>query len=68
MLERVIRGIAGVFVTVSLFLGYFVHPAWFVLTAFVGLNLLQAAFTQWCLMEDILRATIFRNDAEVSRG
>lgn len=53
-IERVIRGIAGTFVTVSLVLGYFVSPYWFLFTLFVGLNLFQSAFTQWCLAEQIL--------------
>jgi len=61
MLERTIRAIAGVFVLASLAHGYFHNPAWYLFTAFVGLNLLQSAFTKWCLMEDILRATIFQN-------
>lgn len=60
MLERTIRAIAGTFVLVSLALGYFVHPGWYLFTAFVGVNLLQSAFTGWCLMEDILKATVFR--------
>jgi hypothetical protein len=34
-----------------------VSPWWFLFTAFVGLNLLQSAFSGWCLMEDILRWT-----------
>jgi hypothetical protein len=49
-----IRLVAGTFVLGSLALGYFVHPAWFLFTAFVGLNLIQSAFTRWCLMERIL--------------
>lgn len=49
-----IRAIAGTFVLVSLALGYWVNPAWFLFTAFVGANLLQSAFTRWCLMEKIL--------------
>jgi len=49
-----IRLIAGTFVLVSLSLGYWVHPGWFLFTAFVGLNLIQSAFTRWCLMERIL--------------
>ena len=53
-IERVIRGIAGTFVTVSVALGYFVSPYWFLFTLFVGLNLFQSAFTQWCLAEQIL--------------
>ena len=52
-MERVIRRMAGVMVTISLILGYFVSPWWFLLTAFVGLNLLQSSFTNWCLAEDI---------------
>jgi hypothetical protein len=53
--ERMIRAIAGSFVLVSLALGYLVSPAFYLFTAFVGLNLLQSAFTKWCLMEDILK-------------
>ena len=54
-MERWVRAIAGSFILVSVGLGYFVHKYWFFLTAFVGLNLLQSAFTKWCLMEDILQ-------------
>jgi hypothetical protein len=53
-MERIIRRLAGIMVTVSLVLGYFVSSWWFLLTAFVGLNLLQSSFTNWCLAEDIL--------------
>jgi len=53
-MERIIRAIAGSFVLVSLALGTWVHPYWNFFTAFVGANLLQSAFTKWCLMEDIL--------------
>lgn len=55
-LENRIRAIAGTFVLASLALGWWVNPLWFLFTAFVGLNLLQSAFTKWCLMEDILKA------------
>ena len=54
-IENKIRAIAGTLVLVSLALGWWVSPYWFLFTAFVGLNLLQSAFTRWCLMEDILR-------------
>ncbi len=54
-LEHKIRAIAGTFILVSLALGWWVSPWWFLFTAFVGLNLLQSAFTKWCLMEDILK-------------
>lgn len=55
MLERIIRALAGTLVTASLGLGYFVSPYWFLLTLFVGLNLFQSAFTQWCLAKEILK-------------
>ncbi|RMD90501.1 MAG: DUF2892 domain-containing protein [Calditrichaeota bacterium] len=60
-LEHTIRAIAGTFILVSLTLGYFVSPYWFLFTAFVGVNLLQSAFSKWCLMEDILKKSVFRN-------
>jgi len=54
-IERYLRLIAGFFVMLSLALGYYVNPAWFLFTAFVGLNLSQSAFTNWCPMMTILR-------------
>jgi hypothetical protein len=53
--ERYLRLIAGVFVTATVALGYWVSPYWFLFTAFVGLNLFQSAFTNWCPMMTILR-------------
>jgi hypothetical protein len=53
--ERFVRLIAGVFVLLSLALGYWVNAYWFLFTAFVGLNLLQSAFMNWCPMMTILR-------------
>lgn len=50
-----LRAIAGFFVMLSLALGYWVHPGWYLFTAFVGLNLFQSAFTGWCPMMSILR-------------
>jgi hypothetical protein len=55
-MHYIIRGIAGTFVLVSLALGYLHSPWWHLLTAFVGLNLLQSSVTRWCLMENILEA------------
>ena len=52
--ERYLRLIAGFFVMLSLALGYLVSPYWFLFTAFVGLNLFQSAFTNWCPMMAIL--------------
>jgi hypothetical protein len=63
MLERTIRGIAGVFILLSLLLGYYVNTNWYWFTAFVGANLLQSAFTRWCLMEELLKKFFFRQTA-----
>jgi len=52
--ERMIRAFAGSFVLVSLALGYWVHPGFFLFTAFVGANLLQSAFTGFCPLEIVL--------------
>ena len=52
--ERALRGIAGTFVLASLALGYWVHPGFYLFTAFVGLNLFQSALTNWCPMMWIL--------------
>lgn len=46
--DRALRGLAGFFVMGTVALGYYVHPAWFLFTAFVGLNLFQSAFSNWC--------------------
>ncbi len=59
-LDHAIRLIAGTFILASLALGWWVSPWWFLFTAFVGLNLVQSSVTRWCLMEDILRATVFK--------
>ena len=53
--ERILRLIAGAFVLLSLALGYWVSPYWYLFTAFVGLNLLQSGFTNWCPMMFFLR-------------
>jgi hypothetical protein len=53
-INEALRMIAGTFVLGSIALGYFVHPAWLLFTAFVGANLLQSAFTKWCPMMWVL--------------
>ncbi len=55
MLNRVIRGIAGTFILISLLLAVYVNINWLWFTAFVGFNLLQSSLTRWCLMENILK-------------
>jgi Inner membrane protein YgaP-like, transmembrane domain len=54
-LERYLRLIAGFFVMLSVALGYWVNPAWFLFTAFVGLNLFQSAVSNRCPMMAFLR-------------
>lgn len=54
-LNDYLRAIAGFFVMLSVALGHWVHPGFYVFTAFVGLNLLQSAFSHWCPMISILR-------------
>ncbi len=54
-LNRWLRLIAGLFVMATVALGHFVSPWWFLFTAFVGLNLFQSAFTNWCPMMTFLR-------------
>ncbi len=56
-LHHRIRAIAGIVVLASLALARWVDARFLWLTAFVGVNLLQSAFSRWCLMEDILRST-----------
>ena len=53
--DRYLHMIAGLFVVLSVALGYWVSPYWYLFTVFVGLNLLQSAFTGWCPMMTILR-------------
>jgi hypothetical protein len=53
--ERYLRLIAGLFILLSLALGWWVSPWFFLFTAFVGLNLFQSGFTNWCPMMTILR-------------
>lgn len=47
-IERAVRLLAGIMVLGSLALAYWVSPNWLWLTAFVGVNLFQSAFTNWC--------------------
>ena len=54
-LNEWLRAIAGGFILLSLALGWFVHPGFFLFTAFVGVNLLQSAFTRRCPMMSLLR-------------
>lgn len=60
-IDRVLRGVAGAVILLSVALAWLVNgidlsqPSWLWLTAFVGMNLLQSAFTCWCPMMTVLR-------------
>ncbi|HEV8200307.1 MAG TPA: DUF2892 domain-containing protein [Candidatus Polarisedimenticolia bacterium] len=54
-IQETLRLIAGSFVLASVALGWFVHPAFFLFTAFVGINLVQSAFSRTCPMMWFLR-------------
>jgi hypothetical protein len=62
--ERMLRLIAGFFVAASVLLGIFVHPYFLWFTLFVGLNLFQSAFSNWCPMMAILRRAGVPDDAK----
>ncbi len=53
--DRYLRMIAGAFVMLSVALGHYVHPYFYFFTAFVGLNLFQSAFSNWCPMITFLK-------------
>ncbi len=54
-IENQVRAFAGSFILISLALAHFHSQNWLWFTAFVGANLLQFAFTKWCLLDKILR-------------
>jgi len=54
-IDRIILAFAGTIVLVSMVLGLYITPIWFALTGFVGLNMIQAAFTGFCPLAIILK-------------
>jgi hypothetical protein len=54
MLNKYFRVIVGVMVLLSLVLTLYVNENWMWFTVFIGVNLIQSAFTKWCLLEVIL--------------
>jgi hypothetical protein len=53
--ERILRGVAGFFILLSLALSQLHSPYWLLFTAFVGVNLFQSFLTNWCPLMTILR-------------
>jgi hypothetical protein len=54
-IDRIVLAFAGTMILLGLALGYYVSPYWLLLSAFVGLNLLQSAFTGFCPLAIILK-------------
>ena len=53
--DRGLRSMAGAFILLSVALGYWLSPYWYLFTAFVGLNLFQSGLTNWCPAMFLLR-------------
>jgi DUF2892 family protein len=66
--ESMLRLIAGAFVTASVLLGLYVHPYFLWFTVFVGLNLVQSAFSGWCPMMTVLRRFGVRDTGSPAPG
>ncbi len=54
-IDRLVMMFAGIFILLSLALAHYHSPYWLYVTAFVGLNLLQASFTGFCPLAIILK-------------
>ncbi|MBX9887016.1 MAG: DUF2892 domain-containing protein [Flavobacteriaceae bacterium] len=54
MKNKAFRTIVGLFILLSVLLAVYVDQNWLWFTVFIGLNLIQSAFTKWCLLETIL--------------
>ncbi|HMY81670.1 MAG TPA: DUF2892 domain-containing protein [Agitococcus sp.] len=61
-----LRLVAGTFVIISVLLAHFVNPMWFLFTVFIGLNLIQSAFTGWCPMVWLLGKLGFKREVVVN--
>src|SRR5450631_2493839 len=66
-MHMIIRRFAGAFVLASLVLAHFHSPYWLWFTAFVGLNLLQSSFTNFCPLEMALKKWVRARIAAATR-
>jgi len=66
-IEEALRLVAGTFLLLSVALAHFVNPNWLWFSVFIGLNLVQSAFTGWCPMMAILRRLGLRPCGAVAR-
>lgn len=55
MLNTYFRVIVGTLILLSVVLAVYVNQNWLWFTVFIGVNLIQSAFTKWCLLETILK-------------
>lgn len=67
-LERATMAFAGFMVLLSLVLTYYVHPYFVWLTAFVGANMFQSAFTGFCPAAMLMHKLGIKNEAECARA
>lgn len=62
-IDRMVMAFAGLMIMASVALAYAVSPYWLLLTAFVGFNLFQSAFTGFCPLAIVLRKVGVRSGA-----
>jgi hypothetical protein len=67
IIERCLRGIGGFFVLLSVLLAHYHSKYWLFFTGFVGLNLLQSAFTNWCPMITILKKLGVKSQSQLEK-
>lgn len=67
-LDRAVMMFAGVMILISIALTQFVSPMWWLLTAFVGLNLIQSSFTGFCPAAMIMRKLGIGQDVPAGCG
>ncbi len=65
--ENSIRLFAGAMILMSLVLYMLVSPYWLLVTAFVGLNLLQSSVTKFCPAEIAVKQLLFKDEHNCSQ-
>lgn len=66
MLNTYFRVIVGIMILLSVVLSVYVSPYWMWFTVFIGVNMIQSAFTKWCLLEVILKTFGIKNSTAAS--
>ena len=67
-LDRAVQAFAGVMILISLLLTHFVSPWFWLMTAFIGLNLFQSAFTGFCPAAMVMRRMGIGSNSSTSCG